>query len=178
MNKISVEKFISEIKNKNSVIIDVRNFDEFSIESIPQSKNIPLSQIEAGHHHEIPKDEKVFLICQSGMRSSRACQILKASGFDQVISIEGGINHLHKKSDMVIKKLNTISIMRQVQIVAGFLILLGVILSHFINPYFIFLSGFVGAGLLFAGLSGFCGMAILLEKMPWNKGITCPMRKT
>ncbi len=59
--------------------------------------------------------------------------------------------------------------MQQVQIVAGSLVLLGVVLGYLLNPAFFLLSGFVGAGLLFAGLSGWCGMALLLAKMPWNR---------
>jgi rhodanese-related sulfurtransferase len=60
-------------------------------------------------------------------------------------------------------------LMQQVQIVAGSLVLLGVVLGYLLNPAFFLLSGFVGAGLLFAGLSGWCGMALLLAKMPWNR---------
>lgn len=64
-----------------------------------------------------------------------------------------------------------IDLMRQVQIIAGSLVVLGVILGLFISPNYILISGFVGAGLLFAGVSGFCGMARILSFMPWNKRI-------
>lgn len=61
--------------------------------------------------------------------------------------------------------------MRQVQIAAGALVLLGVILGYGVAPGFFLISGVVGAGLLFAGISGFCGMARLLMKMPWNRRV-------
>jgi len=65
-----------------------------------------------------------------------------------------------------------LDVMRQVQVTAGSLVLIGVLLGAFLNPWFLILSGFVGSGLMFAGLSGWCGMAKLLGNMPWNKRST------
>ena len=64
-----------------------------------------------------------------------------------------------------------LELMRQVQIAAGSLILLGAVLAATLSPWFLLLSGFVGAGLVFAGVSGFCGMALLLARMPWNRAM-------
>jgi hypothetical protein len=62
-----------------------------------------------------------------------------------------------------------ISLERQVRIAAGAIVLSGVLLACLVNFNFIWLSGFVGAGLIFAGITDFCGMGLLLAKMPWNK---------
>lgn len=92
------------------------------------------------------------------------------SGNKQAYILQGGLNGW-KKENQPTKKDPTkpIDIMRQVQIVAGSLVLIGVLLGWTTNAAFYLLSGFVGTGLLFAGITGFCGMAHLLDKMPWNK---------
>jgi rhodanese-related sulfurtransferase len=108
--------------------------------------------------------------CKSGMRTQANAARLIAKGFREAYFLDGGIEawkaaglpvHSNRKAPL--------EIMRQVQIAAGALILLGVILGALINPAFFLLSGFVGAGLLFAGVTGWCGMALLLKTMPWNR---------
>ncbi|MCB1215507.1 MAG: rhodanese-like domain-containing protein [Deltaproteobacteria bacterium] len=173
MSSISFRDFIKKHQASPLKVIDVREVDEFAHEFIPGSKNIPLAKLEKKDFSEIPKDEKVYLICRSGRRSQLACDLLKTHGYDQVFSVEGGIQACSKDSELVFKQGSHLPIMRQVQIVAGLLIVLGFILSKLIHPYFIFLSVGVGLGLLLAGITGFCGMAILLSKMPWNQRLFC-----
>jgi rhodanese-related sulfurtransferase len=92
------------------------------------------------------------------------------AGFQEVIHLQGGLNAWKQAGyPTVINKNAPISIMRQVQIVAGSLILTGTLLGAFVSPNFLFLSGFVGAGLLFAGISNTCAMAMLLAKLPYNQ---------
>lgn len=176
MSQVSNKNFVEAAKSKEVVILDVRNKDEFAIESIPGSKNVPLHEIEKGADVGIAKDQLCYVICRSGVRSKSATKILKDKGYN-VLSVEGGITQCAKESNLVEKKAKGISIMRQVQMAAGLLILTGIILSHFIHPSFIYLSALVGAGLTFAGVTGFCALGILLEKMPWNKALTCGSSK-
>jgi len=60
--------------------------------------------------------------------------------------------------------------MRQVQIVVGALSAAGTILALAVNRWFAVLPLVIGCGLLFAGVTGTCGMALLLARMPWNRG--------
>lgn len=173
MNTVSSKDFYKQHQQNPMPIIDVREPDEFNAQFIPGSQNVPLGLIEQDSFKDIPKDQKVFLICQSGRRSQLACKLLKSQGYDQVFSVEGGIKACAKDSDLVVKKSRHLPIMRQVHLVAGFLIVLALLLSQWVHPYFILVSGLVGLGLVFSGLTGHCGMAMLLSKMPWNRQVFC-----
>ncbi len=160
--------FVKKYKIGETVIVDVRSADEYLHKHIPHSINIPADQLRQ-RLNEIPKTNEVFVICQSGIRSSEACGQLEALGFSRFSTIEGGLHAFEKSGGQVVKGTTTIPIMRQVQIAAGSLVVLGILLSRLVHPAFIFISVFVGCGLIFAGVSGFCGMALLLAKMPWNR---------
>lgn len=115
--------------------------------------------------------EQVIFHCQSGKRTQNAANKLSAIAAPaQVWLLEGGIDGWKAAGLPVAKDSSQpLPLMRQVQIAAGSLALLGVILGYAVNSAFFLLSGFVGAGLILAGLTGFCGMARLLDKMPWNR---------
>ena len=101
---------------------------------------------------------------------SCAGQLAQATGSEEVLLLDGGLNAWKKAQGEVVKNTaEPLPLMRQVQIVAGSLIVLGVVLGYAVHEGFFLLAGFVGAGLVFAGVTGFCGMAVLLMKMPWNK---------
>lgn len=155
--------------NSNLEIIDVRNPDEYKVAHIKSAKLIPVSEIDS-RLAEISKDKDLLLYCKAGKRSAKAAGILEANSFTRLKEIEGGMDAwLNAKLPSESEQSCPISVTRQVFIVAGLLILTGVILSLTLNPAFIYLSGFVGLGLFFSGITGFCGMQLLLEKMPWNK---------
>lgn len=170
--KITVEELIQSIPAGGCTIIDVREPDEVAFEAIPGAKNIPMSQLEKGKPSGISPNDRLFVICQSGGRSCRASDILRACGFTNVIDVAGGVNAFKKAGGKLVRGKQPLPIMRQVQIAAGGLVLVGVILALTLQPAFIYLSGFVGLGLLFAGLTGACPMATLLSKMPWNRSTT------
>ncbi|MBZ8180281.1 rhodanese-like domain-containing protein [Oscillatoria salina] len=155
------------LDNDRVNLIDVREPSEHAREHIPGSILIPLSTFEP---QAIPvNNKKLVLHCQSGNRSSQAAQKLFAAGVEEVTHLEGGLNAWKQQGYFTkINKKAPISIMRQVQIIAGSLILTGTLLS-LISPWFLLLTGFVGSGLLFAGISNICAMARLLAKMPWNQ---------
>lgn len=171
---IGAEEFVKLKLERSCYLLDVRNPDEFLACHLPGAINLPLDDIEKGHIQTIPREEAVYLVCQSGIRSDRARRILESQGFLNIICVQGGVAECSKISGAVLKNSSRLPIMRQVLISAGLLVVLGIVCSKIIHPGFIFLSLFVGSGLVFAGVTGICGMALLLEKMPWNRIEKCP----
>lgn len=157
---------------QGAALIDIRERDEHARENIPEAHLLSLSAIEKGDRLG-PFDpfDTVIFYCQSGMRTAQnAARLAAAVEPAKVLLIEGGLNAWKKDGQEVLADSSQpLPVMRQVQIAAGLLILIGVALGYALHPAFFLLSGFVGAGLLFAGVSGFCGMARLLEIMPWNR---------
>lgn len=148
-------------------VIDVREPMEFATGYIAGSLNVPLSRLTQA---DLPR-RPLVLVCQSGNRSSKGLsQLLQQGHPHPVTDLLGGVP-AWQQAGFPVRKLKgaPLPLMRQVQIVAGSLVLLGVILSQTVAPGWIWLSGFVGAGLTFAGISGFCGMARLLAVLPWNR---------
>lgn len=158
------------VRDGNAVVLDVRTPAEFGAVHVPQATNVPLddldSHLAAGR---ISRDQPVYLLCQSGGRATRAAEKLSAQGFAQAVVVEGGTNAWVAAQLPVTRGAGVIGLERQVRIAAGSLVLTGVLLSYFVHPYFIGLSAFVGAGLVFAGITDWCGMGLLLAKAPWNQ---------
>jgi rhodanese-related sulfurtransferase len=149
-------------------IIDVRTAGEFGAVHADGAESIPLDQLQS-----LPaaaSDQLICFICQSGARSARACERFAESGISNIFSIEGGTTAWQRARLPIVRgKSNVISLERQVRIAAGALTLIGVVGGFFIHPIFYALSAFVGAGLIFAGVTDFCGMALLLARLPWNR---------
>jgi rhodanese-related sulfurtransferase len=164
---MSAQDLSEQLGTGTVTVIDVREPMEFASGHIAGSLNIPLSRL---HQADLPQGPLV-LVCQSGKRSTKGVQTLIARSQRQpVADLEGGLPNW-QQAGLPLRKLKNapLPLMRQVQIAAGSLILLGLILSNTVAPAWILLTWFVGAGLTFAGISGFCGMARLLALMPWNK---------
>jgi rhodanese-related sulfurtransferase len=154
-------------------LFDVRTPAEFAEVHVPSARNIPLDEldpqalVEAG---QTRKDEAVYLLCLGGQRAKRAAAEFARGGFAEPVVVEGGTLAWVEAGLPVNRgKAGAISLERQVRIVAGSLVLIGVLLGWLVHPGFYGLSGFVGAGLVFAGVTDFCGMGLLLARMPWNK---------
>lgn len=159
----------AELIKSGAVIIDIRSQDEYARKHILDAICIPANEM---NKDKIPANSTVIFSCLSGMRTKNNAESLSKCACDcsNVYILEGGLNAWEKCGLPVEKNAAcSLDVMRQVQIAAGSLILIGVLLGFFVSKWFFLLSGFVGAGLLFAGLTGFCGMAVLLMKMPWNK---------
>lgn len=150
-------------------LIDVREPGEYAAERIPGAKLMPLSQFNpAKIQPNFPL--KFVLYCQSSNRSGKAAQKLFDAGFEQVIHLKGGLTAWKQFGyEIETTKNAPLPLMRQVQIVAGSLVLTGTVLGAFVSPWFLILSGFVGAGLVFAGVTGTCGLGMLLAKLPYNQ---------
>ena len=152
-----------------AVLIDIREPDEYAREHIAGARLVPLSGFDP---NDFPTDhDKIGVFhCNSGNRTCQAATQILKTGFAEVYHLDGGIQ-AWKKAGLPINlnRQAPISLMRQVQIVAGSLVVLGILLAVLVSPWFMALSAFVGAGLIFAGITGFCGMANLLALMPWNR---------
>ena len=151
-------------------LIDIRGTDEHARESIPGAINVPLERIG-----DLPHDARPIVFhCKSGMRTaSNAAKLGAAACGAPAYILEGGIDAWRQDGQPVVAdRSQPLEIMRQVQITAGALVLLGVLLGTFFVPAFFGVSAFVGAGLVFAGVTGWCGMANLLRVMPWNRRAT------
>jgi rhodanese-related sulfurtransferase len=153
-------------------LIDVRTPVEYAEVHVPQAHNVPLDQFNPKAllaSGQLPKDQPVYLLCRSGGRASKAAEKAAKEGLDNAIVVEGGtLAWIDAGLPVNRGTAKVISLERQVRIVAGLLVLTGVLLAIFVHPYFIGLSAFVGAGLFFAGITDWCGMGLLLAKLPWN----------
>lgn len=150
---------------QGAVIVDIRDADEHARSRIPGARNVPLSELG-----QITDAPAVIWHCRSGMRTDAHAERLAASAPCDAYLIEGGIEGWRKAGlPLEEDRSQPLELQRQVQIAAGSLILIGVIGSLTVAPAFIGLAAFVGAGLTFAGISGWCGMARLLAAMPWNR---------
>ena len=156
----------------NLAVIDVRTPLEFSEVHVPQAKLRTLDSLNPEslvREDGLSKDQPVYLLCRSGARATKAGEKLAAAGFSQPIVVEGGTLAWTDAGLPVNRSaVKVVSLERQVRIAAGSLVLTGVLLAYFVHPYFIGLSAFVGAGLVFAGITDWCGMGLLLAKAPWN----------
>lgn len=156
-------------ENEAIELIDVRTPVEFREVHVGFARNLPLdrldpAQLAAGRDPRQP----LYVICRSGNRAEKACEKLAAAGL-RVVNVAGGTLAWEQAGLPVARGKKAVSLERQVRIVAGALVLIGSALAAFVHPYFIGLPAFIGGGLLFAGLTDTCGMAMLLAKMPWNQ---------
>lgn len=167
MQTITADK----IKSWKGRIIDVRNTNEFAAERMPGTECVPLGTL-ASTASGWRRDEPLLLTCRSGMRSRQAYDQLAAAGFTNLAMLTGGIEACKKAGLNVVVIKKTLPIIRQVMIVAGALLILGLVLSGR-EPAFVILTWLVSIGLVFSGVTGYCPMAKLLEMMPWNKSPEC-----
>ena len=155
-------------------LIDVRTPAEYESVHVEEARLVPLdaldpqaviSQRRAGSPHPL------YIICKSGGRSAQACQKFQKAGFNNVVSVDGGTSAWEQAGLPVIRGQWILPLDRQVQTVAGLIALTGMILGTFVQPWWYILPTIVGFGLTMAGLTGFCPMAVLLAKMPWNRSV-------
>ncbi len=174
MKTITPQQLHEQLQGKDSLfLLDVRTPAEYAAVHVPGTVLFPLDRITAKTLTEecpFPKDQPLYLFCHSGTRAQMAAERLEPMGYGFCFVVEGGTAAWIQAGFPVVRGTQkTISLERQVRIAAGTLVLSGVLLALFIHPLFIGLSGFVGAGLIFAGITDWCGMGLLLAKMPWNQ---------
>jgi rhodanese-related sulfurtransferase len=161
------------VSGKKIDLIDVRTPVEYREVHVQFARNIPLDQLDPAQvmtARNGTASEPLYVICRSGGRSHQACEKFIRAGYTNVVNVEGGTLACQNAIGLPLAQgKKAISLERQVRIAAGSLVLLGLALGWFVHPYFIGLSAFVGAGLVFAGVTDTCGMGMLLARMPWNK---------
>ncbi len=154
-----------------AVLVDVREDFEHASERIEGSRPHPLSAFDPDEIRSLYPDTRVVFHCRTGRRSHDAASRFRRCEDREAFHLAGGIEGWKAAGLDTARSRSAprIDVMRQVQMTAGSLVLLGVVLGVLVSEWFLILSGFVGAGLLFAGASGWCGMAMLLGRMPWNR---------
>jgi rhodanese-related sulfurtransferase len=158
-----------ELIDRGAVLVDIREFDERARSRIPAARHAPLSRLDK---LEIGTEAPAVIFhCRSGNRTAgNADRLAQCTDYEAFI-LDGGIDAWKTAGLPVVEnKGQPIEIMRQVQITAGSLVFIGTVLGALVHPGFYALAAFVGAGLMFAGVSGSCMMARLLSFAPWNRG--------
>lgn len=157
-------------------LIDVRTPVEYREVHVPFARNIPLDRLDATQLASARGNatQPLYVICRSGSRGKQASEKLQAAGLTNVFNVEGGTQAWDQAGLPVVRGKSSISLERQVRIAAGLLVVVGSALGAFVHPYFIGLAAFVGAGLVFAGITDTCGMGMVLARMPWNQVATTP----
>lgn len=153
-------------------LIDVCTPVEFRAMHVAKARNIPLERLDAQsiiHARQPGARQPLFMICPSGTRGRSACEKLIRAGYEHVANVEGGTQACEDHGVPVVHGKKAVSLERQVRIAAGSLVLTGVVLGVLVHSAFLGLAGFVGAGLIFAGITDTCGMGMLLARMPWNR---------
>jgi rhodanese-related sulfurtransferase len=149
-------------------LVDVRSASEFAAGHLAGALNIPLDQIES-RLADLDCHRPVILICKTGLRSAIACNLLQQLGKPALI-LQSGTAAWEQAGFPLVSSVKTRwALERQVRLIAGLLVATGSLLALLVNPRWAYLAGFVGLGLTFAGITDFCAMGILLEKMPWNR---------
>ena len=166
---VSAEKLSEMLRTGEVELIDVRDGDEYARERIAAARNVPLSQLPDA----MPSPKTLVFTCRSGNRTNAHAERLSACACAEAYVLEGGLDGWKKAGlPVALDRKQPLEMMRQVQLIAGGLILLGLVLGALFSPYFALVSAFVGAGLMVAGATGFCGMARLLKYAPWNRQAT------
>lgn len=165
---ISPQQLADLGKNRKIDLIDVRTPVEFREVHVAFARNLPLDRLDPAAVCGA-RDEPLYVICRSGSRGRQACEKFLAAGISNIVNVEGGTEACIASGLPVIRGKKAISLERQVRIAAGTLVLIGAVLAWLVHPAFIGLSGFIGAGLIFAGITDTCGMGMMLARMPWNQ---------
>ena len=173
-------------------LIDVRTPVEYREAHVTFARNLPLDRLDPTvllSTRNGTDRQPLYVICRSGNRANQACEKFLAAGFTNIVNVAGGTLAWEQAGLPVTRGQKGMSLERQVRIAIGLLVLAGSALTWFVHPYWIGLPAFMGAGLIFSGLADFCGLALILGRMPWNQvapptseklgssGVSCCTRK-
>lgn len=170
---ISPQKLASKKEAGHPVdLVDVRTPAEFEELRPTFARNIPLHTVKKRLLEGLPSERSsgpVYLICRTGSRAARASRALLSAGIEDVVLVKGGTEAWLADGLPVIRGKKAISIDRQVRIAAGALVVTGAALAIFVHPLFAAVAAFVGTGLVFAGITDTCGLAMVIARLPWNQ---------
>ncbi len=170
MQTVSVSELRSLLAEGHAAVVDVRTPAEFESAHIPGSFRVGLDEVRG----DVPAvamalPASAVVVCRSGARAQQACQALAAAGRDDLRILEGGIFAWERAGEAVERGRQRWDLERQVRLVAGSLVLTGVLASWAFPPA-LFIAGGVGAGLTFAAVTNSCAMGSLLARLPYNRG--------
>jgi rhodanese-related sulfurtransferase len=170
LKTITPEDAARLLREDGATLVDVREPDEHARERIPGARNLPLSRLEEAEF-ALHQGRPVLFHCRSGARTeAHAGRLAARAGTVEAYAVAGGLDAWRRAGLPVAEdRRQPLELMRQVQIAAGTMALLGVVLGALVAPGFYAVSGIVGAGLVFAGVTGTCGLARALRLMPWNR---------
>ena len=179
MTTISPSKLHELLAAQPGVLVfDVRTPVEFAEVHAAPARNLPLDQLRPAAllaSGELQPNQSIYLLCRSGSRAQRAAERFLSAGFAHPVVVAGGtLAWIESGLPVERGSVKVMSLERQVRIVAGSLVLLGALLGWLVNSGFFGLSALVGAGLVLAGITDFCGMGLLLAKFPWNRRMPHP----
>jgi len=183
MNTLQTETSISprELQRRlaagqSARLLDVRTPGEHAAAHVPGAKLIPLGELDAAafRREQGGDASPVYVLCESGGRARRAIEKLERAGVQGCVLVEGGTQAWIEAGLPVNRgESRGLPLMRQVQITVGLVSAVGAALALTVSPLYALIPLVTGGGLLFAGITGYCGLALLLARMPWNKSSTC-----
>lgn len=182
MKTITPAQLDSRIQSGEKLhLLDVRTPAEHAEVHVPGVHLTPLDRldpVQLAGEQGFAKDQPIFVLCRSGSRAKLAAEKLEKNGFMNCNVVEGGTLAWAEAGLPVNRGTSkVIPLERQVRIAAGAIVLCGVLLAHFVNPALMWISGFVGAGLMFAGITDTCAMGMMISKLPWNqRSGSCPAK--
>ena len=159
--------------DSGALLIDIREADEHAREKIPGARHLPLSELDEADL-AVHQGKPVIFHCKSGVRTQANAPRLAAKLGETCESyiVEGGLDAWRKAGLPVMSdRHQPLELQRQAQIGAGSLAFVGTLLGLFVSSWFFAVPAFVGAGLITAGVTGFCGMARILMRAPWNRSV-------
>ena len=176
--EIHSSEFLDDSLHEDLRFLDVRTPGEFSESHIQGSDNVPLADLGKwiDEIKDVVATKPIVIVCRTGRRAREATKFLKEHEVENVNVLSGGVVAWQEVGLPLVHGEKGVSLERQVRIAAGLLVLVGVILGLFVDRALFGVSAFVGAGLVFAGITDTCGMAMMLAKMPWNRVDTSTLR--
>ncbi len=172
MKEITVEQLMQwHERGETMEVIDVRTPAEYREVHIPFAKNVPLESFHPDEFVQQRCDSSipVVIVCRTGRRATRACQQLKSCGLENGYVLVGGTEAWEAEGHDVVRGKKAMSLEQQVRIAAGTMVFAGTLLGAFVHPALLVIPAFVGAGLVYAGVTDSCPMAMLIAKLPWNQ---------
>lgn len=170
VTEIAPATLLTWMQDGNVTVVDVRSSAEFESLHIRGSYNVPLHLLSE-HAEDIADrlDQRVVLVCHSGVRAAQARQQLSAAGLQDAHVLDGGAAAYAAAGGAVVEGKQAWAMERQVRMAAGSLVLAGVLGGQLLSPKLRLLSGGVGAGLAYSAATNTCAMGSVLAKMPWNR---------